>query len=471
VTRGRVEHDGYDHVVLISLDTLRSDGIGATPSQLWQRKYPEISYRPATRILDQIVSQSAFLPNALTVTPYTAGAHASTITGRWPLRHGVWEQFNRGLRAQTLFHRARGLGYRTLLKSDFPVMLGPALGFTAAVDEYIEEDDDRFLDALAGSSRSVSLMHFGSMHVPYGFLNSRTGGAGYPARMAELEERYRPQVAMPIDRLAEARLTEADWKLLFRYKRVIQELFSTQRYAEIFQLYLEGISHFLRVRFEAFWERLCAILDGRRRLVVLFSDHGEEYDEVSYGHFNSIAEGVVRVPLAFWGDDVRPGFHTARVRCVDIMPTVLALLGDRSAGRLAMDGRSLADSVLEGAAPEVLDHYVQDYVSHTGDYIRFQERFFTKGRKTGHLPHFLLKEALYSGDIRLTREHFVRNQIGSFERVEPRVRVERVSFDAEPTPLDDHPARERLTRQLDTYNELRPVGIDGSPRVGSRASG
>ena len=34
-----------------------AEDAGATPSQLWQRKYPEITYRPATRTLDQIVSQ------------------------------------------------------------------------------------------------------------------------------------------------------------------------------------------------------------------------------------------------------------------------------------------------------------------------------------------------------------------------------------------------------------------------------
>ncbi len=343
--RARRNHgDGYDHVILVSLDTLRSDCIGATPWRLWQRRYPDITRRPPTRLLDQIVDRSAFFPNTITVTPYTAGAHAAAITGRWPLRNGVWEQFNRGLRVRSLFHRARRLGYRTLLKSDFPVMLGPSLGFTAAVDEYIEEDDGRFIDALAASRRSVSLVHFGSMHVPYGFLNLRTGGGRYRERVAELEEQYRPQVAMPVDRLAEALLTEDDWNLLFRYKRIIQELVSTQRYGDVFGLYLEGVGHFLEARFEPFWERLGAALRGSRSLVVLFSDHGEEYDEVSYGHFNSIAEGVVRVPLSFWGDDVRPRLHPGRVSCVDIAPTVLALLGDPDAGRLDLDGEPLTRS-------------------------------------------------------------------------------------------------------------------------------
>jgi choline-sulfatase len=456
--------DGYDHVVLVSLDTLRSDCIGATPWRLWQRKYPEITHRPPTQLLDQIVGQSAYFPNAITVTPYTAGAHAAAITGRWPLRNGVWEQFNRGLHGTSVFHRARRLGYRTLLKSDFSMMLGPSLGFTAAVDDYIEEDEDRFLDALAASSRSVSLVHFGSMHVPYGFLNLRTGGERYRQRVEELEEQYRPQVAMPVDRLAEGPLTEDDWNLLFRYKRIIQELMSTRRYAAVFELYLEGIGHFLKARFEPFWERLCAVLSGTRSLVVLFSDHGEEYDDVSYGHFNSIAEGVVRVPISFWGNDVRPGLHRGRVSCVDIVPTVLALLGDPDAGRLRLDGEPLTRSVLDGAAPATCDQYVQDYVSDTMAYIRFQERFFATGRKTGHLRHFLLKEAVYSGDVRLTRELFVRGPTGAFEPVEPRVRMERVSLDTEPVPVNDHAERPQLERQLDAYNALRPVGIDGAPR-------
>jgi choline-sulfatase len=376
----------------------------------------------------------------------------------------VWEQFNRGLRATSVFHRARRLGYRTLMKSDFWMMLGPPLGFTAAVDEFIDEDDDRFLDALAASRRSVSLAHFGSMHVPYGFLNLRTGGSSYPQRVEELEERYRPQVAMPVDRIAEVPLSEEDWNLLLRYKRIIQELVSTRRYAEVFRLYLDGIAHFLRARFERFWERLLTVLRGTRSLVVLFSDHGEEYDDVSYGHFNSIAEGVLRVPIAFWGDDVRPGLHRGRVSCVDVVPTVLALLGDPDASRLGVDGEPLTKSVLDGTPPAPRDHYAQDYVADTGAYIRFQKRFFDTGRKTGHLRHVLLKEAVYSGDVRLTRELFVRNFTGAFEQVEPRVQLERVPLDGEPVALNGHGDRARLERLLDAYNELRPVGIDGAPR-------
>jgi choline-sulfatase len=456
----------YDHVVLVSLDTLRSDCVGAAPWRLWTAKYDDIDRPPRMPLLDEILASSAFFPNCVTVTPYTAGAHASVLTGRWPLRHGVWEQFNRRLRSQTLFTRARRLGYRTLMTSDFTLMLGPSLGMTADVDVFVEQGEDELLGAIAASERSLALVHFGSMHVPYGFLNLKLGGDAYRSRVAELEEQYRPSISMPTDRLSEAPITEEDWGYLFRYKRVIQELYLAGRYSDIFRLYVEGVERFLQGRFARFWERLTEVLRGRRSLVVLFSDHGEEYDADTYGHFNSVAEGVVRVPVAFFGADVRAGCHPVRTSCVDIAPTVLALMGDRGAHRLRMDGRSLAVAVCGGAGPPPpRTHYVQDYVADTDAYVQFQRRYFGTGRKTGHLQHCLFKEAIYEGDLRLTRQHYVRNvDTGALERAAPVVRLERVLLDGEPIPLDDTPARERLERRLDDYNRLRPTDLDGRPR-------
>src|SRR5215510_12472331 len=87
----------YDHVVLISLDTLRSDAMGATSGKGWPDKYGLPEQAHSTRILDELARKGLFFPTTLSSAPYTSASHASFFTGQWPLRHGVYEFFNRSL--------------------------------------------------------------------------------------------------------------------------------------------------------------------------------------------------------------------------------------------------------------------------------------------------------------------------------------------------------------------------------------
>jgi arylsulfatase A-like enzyme len=75
-------------------------------------------------------------------------------------------------------------------------------------------------------------------------------------------------------------------------------------------------------------ERLAELGLAERTVVVLVADHGEEFREHGgLGHGHSLHREVMRVPLVFRA----PGFAPRRVRDlarqIDIVPTVLALLG------------------------------------------------------------------------------------------------------------------------------------------------
>ena len=72
-----------------------------------------------------------------------------------------------------------------------------------------------------------------------------------------------------------------------------------------------------------------------KTLVVLTGDHGEEFFEhQGFGHGHSLFGEVIRVPLLFSCPGAVPkgGRVNRQVRTIDIMPTVLDLLGvtDRS---------------------------------------------------------------------------------------------------------------------------------------------
>ncbi|WP_404954557.1 sulfatase-like hydrolase/transferase [Streptomyces sp. 147326] len=451
----------YDHIVLMSIDTLRADGISANPLRLWPDTYPGLS-APATPVLDDLVGQGAFFANCVSAAPYTSASHATLLSGKWPLRHGVFEFFNRTLTTETLFTRARRAGYATLLKSDFPLILGPTLGFDRGVDTFVVEDDEAYLASLAATSRSVSLVHFGGVHVPYGFHNLRYGGDAYRTKLTKLEADLGRPDQLPKDQLIETYRDEEDLRHLLRYKRIVQELWQADRAEEIFGLYLEGIEHFLATRFAPFLERLFAATAGRRTLVVLFGDHGEEYGADSFGHFNSVTEGVLRVPLLFLGDDVAPGCHTGRVRTVDVMPTIAALMGDLQTSHLKLDGASLAPTVREAAPYPVRPAFAQAYVADTVRSIDFQQQLLNKEAGPGGLPHLLAKEVVWDRSYRLTREladfsdYFGSGGLGP---IEPVVRLERFDEEEKPRPYEDPTVEAQLLGLLADYNTL-----SGNPR-------
>jgi hypothetical protein len=458
----------YDHYVLISLDTLRSDGIAANPFKLWPHKYVGLA-PPRTTLVDQLVAEGAFFPNTISAAPYTSASHATLFTGRWPHRHKVYEFFNRRLRGETVFSWARRQGLRTYFKSDFPIILGKHLGFTDDVTDYIVEDDEEYFSRLDTDAPSLSFLHFGSLHIPYGFHNLRYGGDAYRARVAELEKGISPGGPALGDTLLETYRTGEDLDLMLRYKRIVLEHYENADYDALFALYLEGIETFMRTRFEPFMARLFDRFKGRRVLFVLFGDHGEEYDGSSYGHFNSMAEGVTRIPVLFWGPDVVPGIHSERIRSVDVAPTVEACLGGATE---TLDGEPLVGTVFGSDRPSPHPAYCQAYVSDTARFVDFQQKMLAAGHAPGALTHVCFAEAVWDGDLKVSRQNheYSGGAVGTWSLLpcEPKVTVER--FGADLVPQGDPASGEtaRLLALLDEHGahiQADPIESQGDDPV------
>jgi arylsulfatase A-like enzyme len=66
------------NVILISIDTLRPDHLGAYGYS-----------RPTSPSLDALASGGILFEDASTPSPWTLPAHASLLTGRYPSRHGL----------------------------------------------------------------------------------------------------------------------------------------------------------------------------------------------------------------------------------------------------------------------------------------------------------------------------------------------------------------------------------------------
>jgi choline-sulfatase len=457
----------YSHVVLVSIDTLRSDAIAANPFKLWPAKYPGIT-APKTDILDELARTGAFFPNMVSAAPYTAASHGAILTGQFPLRNGIYEFYNGRLKSPSIFTYGRRSGRAVIMKVDFPIILGPELGFTRDVNEYFIEDDDKFITSVVSATRAVAFAHFGGVHLPYGFHNLRFGGDDYRSKVAELE-RLVPDDAPPqVEQLVESFRDPADLDLLFRYKHAMNSLYMAGRYNEMFQIYLEGIEYFLANRFTPFIERLSEGLRaaGRKMLLVIFADHGHEFDARSYGHFNSMAEGVLRVPLIIHGDGVAPGMHSQRIRTVDIVPTVAELAGINTPKAGVFDGASRA-AVAAGAerltshAPAVAEAYNSD----TREFVEFQRQQLSGGRPAP-LRHVLTGQAAYLGSRRLSRRvaEYAPNFVG-MESVDEIV-VERFDDDLVPHPEPGGDTAELLSMLSDYRSSLEPaVQVDADEEI------
>ncbi|WP_159107335.1 sulfatase-like hydrolase/transferase [Azospirillum sp. B506] len=453
----------YDHLVLISLDTLRSDALPFHPAPQWPAKYG-LTRTVRAEALRHLADEGFFFSNCKSAAPYTSASHASLFTGKWPVRHGVFEFFNRRLRGGTLFGAARRHGFRTLFKVDFPIILGRHLGFDRDADLYIVEDDDAFLAALDPARRSVSFVHFGGIHLPYGFHNLRSGGDAYRAKVRDLEAGLPRHAPAAADRLVETYRDAEDLDLLVRYKNAVQHLYREEAYARIFDLYLEGIDLFLDRVFAPFLERLIDRLAGQRTLLVVFGDHGEEYDEESCGHFNTVADGVLTVPLILHGPDIARGHAARLVRTIDLAPTLAELLGFGGPFPAGMDGVSLAPTLLDRAPYAERPAFAQAYVADTAAYVSYQDRMLRRDRKSGSLPHTLTREVVIDGGCRLERWY---DSVGAPYTK----RLERYARDGAHSPCDAPEVAESLGEMLNAYNRMRRNGqaMSGVPaEVGAR---
>ena len=301
------------NLVMVTIDTLRADRLGCYGNR-----------DVATPRLDQIASGGALFEQATVHVPLTRPSHTSIFTGLLPAEHGIRDNVSPALAPDvpTLAPMLKAAGFCTgaFVSS---IVLSRQSGLNRGFDEYSDRfeadgDDARFLNTIqrpgdvamkealtwiqsAGEARFFAWIHLYDPHDPY-----------------EPPEPYASQYAgRPYD-------GEVAWtdELIGRLEDGLQRL-------------------------------------GRKdeTLLVVTSDHGEglgEHGETVHGFF--VYESTLRVPLIVRGPTVTPGRRMKGVaRSVDLLPSVLDLLGVPTPAGWKGSGRSLAP-VLRGtasmAAPE-----------------------------------------------------------------------------------------------------------------------
>jgi arylsulfatase A-like enzyme/Flp pilus assembly protein TadD len=282
-------------VLLITIDTLRADALGA---------YGNAAAR--TPWMDRLAAGGVRFARAHAHNVVTLPSHANLLSGQYPLAHGVRD--NTGFRfpagTPTLAALLKARGYRTAaFVSAFP--LDSRFGLDAGFDQY----DDR----LGGTETTTAFV-----------MPERPG-----AETVALARRWLDQ---PHQGPAFAFVHLYEPHFPYVPPEPLASRFQEKPYHGEVAAADAALEPLLRPLLEA---------DRPRTLVVLTSDHGEglgEHEELTHGVF--AYESTLHVPLVLYAPRIlKPRVVTERVRHVDVMPTVLDALGiEPPAG---LPGRSL----------------------------------------------------------------------------------------------------------------------------------
>ncbi len=274
------------NVVLITLDTTRADRLGC------------YGYAEAvTPNLDAIARKGVRFAKAYAPAPLTLPSHASIMTGRNPYAHGVHNNGAYALPAATptLARVLKARGYRTA-------------AFTASFSV-----DSRF-----GLDGGFDL--YDDNIQPGSPFKSANGERRAEQVLQIFEPWFETAAASPDPFFAWIHFF--DPHLPYTPPSPLREEFPGRPYdGEI--AYMDAIVGQVMLRLKA------RSLLGRT-LIVVAGDHGESFGEKGeWGHGVFLYEPAVRVPLLLYADGRLPAGRVieSRVRLIDILPTVLDLLG------------------------------------------------------------------------------------------------------------------------------------------------
>jgi choline-sulfatase len=292
------------NVVLITIDTLRADHVGAYGHA-----------RARTPVLDGLAARGALFEHAYAAAPITLPSHATLLTGRYPPGHGARDN---GLRLSqgvaTLATELHGKGFATAaFVAAFPLdhQFGLSQGFDVYSDRLPRAADGRLAnerpaadvvnDAISWLRQQFAIsnqkspfflwVHLFEPHAPY----------GDPSSNRPLLDRYDDEVAIA-DREA---------------GRLISALGPAES----------------------------------STLVVAAGDHGEAFGEHGeYAHSIFVYDTTLRVPLLMTGPGVPAGLRVSDpITLADIAPTVMRALG---AQMKDVDGIDVSPVFSHKALPE-----------------------------------------------------------------------------------------------------------------------
>ncbi len=328
------------NVLLVVVDTLRADHLGCYGHPFDTSPH-----------LDALATEAIVFDRAHAPAPRTAASHASLFTSTYPASHGVWNELRLAdgstaypalaPEALTLAELLRAAGYQTAAVAD-----GGWIQRGRGLDQGFDHFDSRYCgvrDRVAAArdwlrrrdrARPFFLfLHTYQVHTPY--LPER----GYEEPFVG---DYRGGLH---DALAEARAFLADndphdlenplvelQERFFRPHLFDDDDWPTPKIDDADAAYLAGLYDAeIALVDEAFAKLLgdlreTGLLDST--LVIVTSDHGEEFAEHGQLFHKQVYQSTLRIPLLLrLPGGAAAGRRPEPVDLLDLMPTILAALG------------------------------------------------------------------------------------------------------------------------------------------------
>ncbi|HEX7183742.1 MAG TPA: sulfatase [Thermoanaerobaculia bacterium] len=339
-------------VILISIDTLRADRLGAYGY-----------HRPTSPHLDALAAEGILFEQCINTGGGTLPVHTSMLTSISPETHGVWPSSNRTLDETyvTLAERLREQGYHTRAYTGGG-FVHSAFGLAQGFDEFDDKGGDfeaifpklfTWLGSHQGGKFFLFLhtydVHSDVKRLPYdapGGFNGKFVDPGYSGSFDGCRG----------GRCATDYLGWADTEL--KHKRLRpRDIFSAEETAYVNALYDGGIAYVDRM-LGLLFHRLRQLGLYDKTLVVVTADHGEEFFEHGGLLHHTNYEEIARVPLIV---RLPGGVHGGRrlpqlVSTLEVMPTVLDAVG--IAPPTGIEGHSVVPLFSQDRAGRRLVHMI-----------------------------------------------------------------------------------------------------------------
>jgi arylsulfatase A-like enzyme len=285
------------NIVLISVDTLRADHVGA------------YGYgRPVTPNIDALAQRGVLFENAIAQSSWTRPAHMSIFTGLHPREHGfVSIRDVRTLESEvpTLASVLKDHGWATAAFTG-GINMAASFGFGSGFEVY-RHNGRSFRDNFEDARFWLDRHQHGKFFLFYHGYDAHTPYRGDPIDRSALGLAKQPRASM-------------------------KKACGKRRPSRLMTAYVNEYDAAVR-RADRYVGKFLAELERRglagRTIVVLLSDHGEEFLE--HGrcfHISTLYREVLHVPLIV----AAPGYAPRRVpglvpASVSIAPTVMDLVG------------------------------------------------------------------------------------------------------------------------------------------------
>jgi arylsulfatase A-like enzyme len=320
-------HPRPPNVLLVSIDALRADRVGA------------YGYgRPTSPFLDHLAAGGLVFENAFVNTHGTTPSHTTILSGLHQETHRVGFEPAGRTEGGVVLSRIpdsvplvqellRDRGYTTIGVTDGG-NAGDAFGFARGFDHFDDRGGGvekvtrrarRFIEEAGAAAPLFVFLHTYEVHSPYD-----------PPQM------YRDLLDVPPSTPA------ATSAFLLEHAASAASTLAPGELEAISRLYDAEI-RLADDTLRAWWSELEAIGFLRDAVVIVTSDHGEEFGE--HGgllHRDLLYDVLIKVPLLVAGRGIEPGRRDQPVSSVDIAPTILDLAGAPQAAQ-GMEGASLRE--------------------------------------------------------------------------------------------------------------------------------